>query len=64
VCILGTHKIDSSFEGANLDGDTQVDRWEHEPLLALAGSMGIKPASIDEALKGPDADAVRATLLT
>jgi hypothetical protein len=62
ACALGTHKMDSSFEGADLDGDTQVDRWEHEPLLALAGSMGMEPASIDEALKEPDADAWKQAL--
>jgi hypothetical protein len=40
ACVFGTQEMDSSFEGADLDSDTQVDRWEHEPLLALAGSMG------------------------
>jgi hypothetical protein len=62
ACVLGTHEIDSSFEGADSDGDTQVDRWEHEPLLALTGSMGTEPVSIDEALKGPDADAWKQAL--
>jgi hypothetical protein len=62
ACVLGTHEMDSSFEGADSNGDTQVDRWEHEPLLALAGSMGMEPASIDEALKGPDADAWKQAL--
>jgi hypothetical protein len=62
ACILGTHEMDSSFEGADLDSDTQVDRWEHEPLLALTGSMGMQPVSTNEALKGPDADAWKQTL--
>jgi hypothetical protein len=42
--------------------NTQVDRWEHKPLLTLAGSMGTEPASIDEALKGPNADAWKQAL--
>jgi hypothetical protein len=60
--VLCTHEMDSIFEGANLDGDTQVDRWEHKPLLTLAGSMGMEPASIDEALKGPNANAWKQAL--
>jgi hypothetical protein len=62
VCIFGTQEMDSKFGGTDLDGTVQDDMWEHELLLALAGSIGTKPASIDEALNGPDADAWKQAL--
>jgi hypothetical protein len=54
--------MDSTFKEADLEGNTQVDRWEHEPLLTLTGSMGMDPASIDKAVNRPDANSWKQAL--